>query len=309
MLDDIQKGNATMPKPTGSEHSNSCARLHTKVGTPPAENTAFWVFCFEGSHGLLESVVTPGYGAEFKDYHDFKGKRIARRFVIDPEPGTTIEAKITELSELGSPDEALFTVQQPTLATERIARMTLPETTVRSLSTYAPDILWPSVRSGKTSGVLSMHISVDRSGHVRETWPLNSDNAGLEDPAREQVMKWQFKTAKVHDVPIQTETVLTFAFNTKIGDLIPILSDEEARKLATNIVEPVFPPGSAKGTEVKVQVGVELDGTINGVGNPYNVPTPLFVAAAGALRQWHFRPYMRNNKPDLFGADIVFHVP
>ena len=190
-----------------------------------------------------------------------------------------------------------------------MGRISVSETTIRSLSAYTPDILWPSVRSGKTTGVLSMYISVDRSGHVREAWPLNSDNAGLEDPAREQVMKWQFKPAKMHDVPVQTETVLTLAFNTKIGDPIPILSDEEARKLATNIVEPVFPPGTPKGTEVKVQVGVSLDGTVNGAGNPYNAPTPLFMAAYGAVRQWHFRPYLREGKPDLFGADIVFHAP
>jgi hypothetical protein len=309
ILESLTKVNASMQKPSGSEHSTSCARLQIKVGMPPAENSAFLVLCFEGSHGLLESAVTPGYDAEFKDYRDFKNKRVARRLVIDPEPGTTIEAKITELAALTSPDESLFTIQQSTPPTERMGRISVPEATVRSLSEYTPDILWPSVRSGKTSGVLSMYISVDRSGHVREAWPLNSDNAGLEDPAREQVMKWQFRPAKIHDVPVQIETVLTVSFNTKVGDPIPILSDEEARKLATNTVEPVFPPGSVKGTEVKVQVGVMLDGTINGVGNPYNVPTPLFMAAYGAVRQWHFRPYLRNGKPDLFGADIVFRVP
>jgi hypothetical protein len=309
MLDGLKKVNAQLPKPSGSERSNSCARLQMKVGTPPAEDSAFLVFCFEGSHGLLESAFTPGYGAEFKDYHDFKNKRVARRFVINPEPGTTIEASVTELTELTSPDESLFTVQQSTPPTERVGRISISEATARSLLAYTPDILWPSVRSGKTSGVLSMYISVDRNGRVREAWPLNADNAGLGDPAREQVMKWQFKPAKMHNVPVQTETVLTFAFNTKIGDPIPILSDGEARRLATNIVEPVFPPESAKGAEVKVQVGVNLDGTINGVGNPYNVPTPVVMAAYGAARQWHFRPYLRNGKPDVFGADIVFHVP
>jgi hypothetical protein len=309
MLDGLKNVNSSMPKPSGSEHSNSCARLQAKVGTPPAENSAFLVFCFEGSHGLLESVVTPGYDAEFKDYREFKKKRVARRFVVDPEPGTTIEARVTELSELVAPDESLFIVKQQTPSTERIERMRVSEDTIRGSSSYVPDVLWPPVRSGKTSGVLSMYISIDRSGRVREAWPLNSDNAGLEDPAREQVMKWQFKPAKMNDVPVQTETVLTLAFNTKIGDPIPILSDEEARKLATNVVEPVFPPGTAKGTEVKVQIGVNLDGTVNGIANSYHAPTPLFMAASSAVRQWHFRPYLRSGKPDIFGADIVFHVP
>ncbi len=309
ILDSLTKLSASMPKPSGSEYSNSCARFQTRVGTPPAENSAFLVFCFEGSHGLLESATTPGYEAEFKDYRDFKNKRVARRLVIYPEPGTTIEAKVTELAELTNPDESLFAVAQATPPTERIGSISVPEATVRSLSEYTPDILWPSVRSGNTSGVLSMYISVDRSGHVREAWPLNSDNAGLEDPAREQVMKWQFKPAKIHDAPVQIESVLTLAFNTKIGDPVPILSDEEARKLATNIVEPVFPPGSLKGTEVKVQVGVSSDGTVNGVANSYHAPTPLFMAVYAALHQWHFRPYLRDGKPDIFSADIIFRVP
>ncbi len=309
MLDSLKNVDAPMQRPGGSQRSNSCARLQMKVGTPPAENSAFLVFCFAGRVGLLESVITPAYDAEFKDYGDFKDKKVARRFVINPEPGTTIEAKITQLEELASPGESRFAVQHSTPPKERIDRISVPEATVRSLSEYTPDILWPPVRSGKTSGVLSMYISVDRSGRVREAWPLNSDNAGLENAAREQVMKWRFKPAKMHDTPVQTETVLTFAFSTKIGDPIPILTDEEARKLAMNVLEPAFPPGSKKGTEVKVQIGVNLDGTVNGVGNPYDVPTPLFMAAAVAVRQWHFRPYLRKGKPDLFGADIVFRVP
>jgi TonB family protein len=308
MLDRLKGINAVMQRPSGSEHSSSCARLQTKVGVPPAENSAFVVLCFEGSHGLLKSAITPGYDAEFEDYRDFKNKRVARRLVLDPEPGTTIEAKVIELTELTNIDESLFAVPQATPPTERMARIVVSEATARTLFLDTPDIVWPSVRSGKTSGVLSMYISVDRSGRVRETWPLNSDNAGLDDAARQQVMKWKFKPAKTHDVPIQIETVLTFAFNSKVGNPIPILSDVEARKLATNVVEPEFPPGTVKGTEVKVQIGVSLDGSVNGVGNPYNMPTPLFMAAYSAVSQWHFHPYLRDGKPDLFGADIVFRV-
>jgi TonB family protein len=308
-LEGLKNTNAVMPKPNGSGHSNSCARMQMRVGLPPAENSAYAVYCFEGSRGLLEYAATPGYDAEFKDYRDFGNKRIARRIVLSPEPGTTIEAEVIELNELRSIDESLFAVQQETAPAERMARMAVPEATARTLFMDTPDIVWPSVRSGKTSGVLSIYISVDRSGHVREAWPLNSDNAGLDDAAREQVMKWTFKPAKVKDVPVQIETVLTFAFSSKVGNPVTILSDAEARKLATKIVEPKFPPGTEKGTEIKVQIGVGLDGSVSGVGNPYDVPTPLFMAAYSAVRQWHFRPYVRDGKPDLFDSDIVFRVP
>jgi hypothetical protein len=33
------------------------------------------------------------------------------------------------------------------------------------------------------------------------------------------------------------------------------------------------------------------------------------MVAYPALRQWRFRPCLRDGKPDLFGADIVFRVP
>lgn len=218
MLDSLKKLNSQIPKPPDGEHSNSCARLQMKVGTPPAQNSAYLVFCFEGSRGLLQSVVAPGYEADFKDYTNFKGKQVPHRITIDPEPGTTIEAKVTELAELGNPDEKLFAVSQSTPPAERLRSIVVDEATARKLSVSTPDILWPTVRSGKTSGVLSMYVSVDRNGRVCETWPLNSDNAGLEDAAREQVMRWQFKAATADGAPVQVETILTFAFNTKIGD-------------------------------------------------------------------------------------------
>ncbi len=217
MLESLRKVNASIQKPRKSERSSSCARLQMKVGTPPAENSVFLVFCFEGGQELLESVITPAYDAEFKDYRDFENKKVARRFLLDPEPGTTIEARITQLEQLTNANESQFAVQKSTPPAARIDRISIPEATLRSLSVSTPDILWPPVRSGKTSGVLSIYISVDRNGRVRETWPLNSGNAGLESAVRQQVMKWRFKPAKLHDVPVQTETVLTFAFKTKLG--------------------------------------------------------------------------------------------
>lgn len=308
ILDSLKSSNAMMQAPSGGERSTSCGRLQMKVGVPPAENSAFIVLCFEGSHGLLQSATTPGYAAVFKDYRDFKNKHVARQIVLQPEPGTTIDEKVTELTELTSIDESLLAVQQTTPPTERMARITVPEATARNLFLNTPDIVWPQVRDGKTSGVLSMYVSVDRSGRVRETWPLNSDNPQLDDLAREQVMKWQFKPAKTHDVPVQIETVLTFAFNTKVGNAIPILSDAEARALATRIVEPRFPADTPPGTEIKVQIAVGLDGLVSGTDNAYNMPTPLFMTAYDAVRQWRFRPFLRDGKPDLFRANIIFRV-
>ena len=72
---------------TNGKPSSSCARAQFKIGTPALNNDAFAVICFS-SDGTLESVVRPGYDMEFHDAQAFGKKRIAFRYVDDPEPGT-----------------------------------------------------------------------------------------------------------------------------------------------------------------------------------------------------------------------------
>jgi hypothetical protein len=215
MLQSLHQASAQIQNPNGSEHTTACARFESRVGIPPVQTSAFSVFCFEGSQGLLDSVVTPAYSAVFSDYKAFKEKRVARRIVIDPEPGTTIEAKVAELTELTNADDGLFVIHEPTAETTQLRSIPVSEEVLRSMSLATPDIVWPSIKMGKASGVLSMYVSVDRAGQVQEAWPLNSDNADLEGPAREQVRKWRFKPAAISGVPVQIESVLTFAFTVK----------------------------------------------------------------------------------------------
>jgi len=129
-----------------------------------------------------------------------------------------------------------------------------------------------------------MYVSVDRSGHVRETIPLNSDNSDLNDPARRQVEKWQFKPAISGGVPVQVESILTFAFSSKVEDAVTILSDADARKLATHTVEPQIVAGAAaEGTSFTVRVLVSADGKLLTVENPNNVPAAFFFARKQCL--------------------------
>jgi TonB family protein len=210
MLQQLRQINTQIMKPSGSENSSSCSRLQSQEG--------YLVFCFKSARGLLGSVVTPGYAAEFKDYQTFKDKQVARRIISFPEPGTTIEAKIIELTELESASEDLFAIQQPTDPQKRLSSIRVSEETARKLLLNAPDIVWPSVGKNPISGRMALYVSVDKEGHVREVWPKGSDNSDLEDPARDQVRKWQFKPAAANGVPVQMETVLTFTFRTKLED-------------------------------------------------------------------------------------------
>ena len=101
---------------------------------------------------------------------------MARKISQEPEPGTKIEAHIIELTELKEPDPEMFSIQAPSTMQERAVMMRVSEGVARGLLLTPPDIAWLPVRDGKTSGTLSLVVSVDKEGHVRETWPLNSDN-------------------------------------------------------------------------------------------------------------------------------------
>ena len=115
---------------------------------------------------------------------------------------------------------------------------------------------------------MSVYVSVDRSGKVREVWPLVSNNLELNEAAREQLLHWQYKPYNNGGLS-QMEAVLTFAFATRIENPIPVLSDAEARKLATRVVEAVVPAGKArKGTKFTLRISVDEAGKAAGSPEP-----------------------------------------
>jgi hypothetical protein len=309
MVDQLKSMRGQVEIPQDSLKSNSCMNMQLKTGTPPAQNTIPYAFCFGGKIGLLQAVLTPGYKAQFDDYLPFKKKMVARTVRAEFAPGLTLAARITELSELANPDEKLFAIEKATPLTEQMKTSQVAEDVARTLALNTPAIVWPAVREGKTSGVMSLYISNDRAGRVREAWPMASGNPELNDAARNQVLQWQYKPY-VNGGPSQMEALLTFAFTTRIENPIPVLSDAEARKLATRVVEPVIAPGKArKGTRFTLRISVDEAGKLQAVLNPNSIAPALYSAGAAALKKWRFRPYLNQGKPDRFYADVTFHAP
>ena len=308
MVDQLKLMQGQLEIPEDSAKSNSCVNMQFKVGTASAQNSVPAAFCFGGKGGLLQAVNTPGYKAQFDSYLPFKKKMVARTIKAEFAPGLVLTAKVIELAEFPKPDEKLFTIDAITPSSEQMKTIQVTENTTRALSLDTPPIVWPPVREGKTEGVMSVYVSVDRSGHVREVWPLVSNNLELNDAAREQLLHWQYKPYN-NGGPSQMEAVLTFAFSTRIENPIPVLSDAEARKLATRIVEAVVPVGKArKGTKFSLRVGVDEAGMTQTVQNQNKVAPALYTAGVAALKQWRFRPYLNHGKPDRFYADITFQV-
>jgi outer membrane biosynthesis protein TonB len=308
MADQLKLMQGQLEIPGDSAKSNSCVNMQVKVGIAPVQNNVGMAFCFGGRGGLLQAVITPGYKAQFDSYLPFKKKMVARTIKAQFAPDLVLTAKITALAELPSPDEKLFTIDAATPATEQMKTIQVTEGSARALALNTPAIVWPTVREGKTEGVMSVYVSVDRSGHVREVWPLVSNNLELNQAAREQLLRWQYKPYN-NGGPSQMEAALTFSFATRIENPISVLNDAEARKLATHVVEAVVPAGKArKGSKFSLRISVDEAGKVQAVLNQNKVAPALYTSGAAALKQWRFRPYLNNGKPDRFYADITFQV-
>lgn len=285
-----------------SEDDYSCFNFSVPTGIPPVQGVLPYGFCFTGKSGLLQEVSTPGYKAQFENYRPFKNKMVPRRISAQFAPDATLEVTIASLDDAAPADRSLFAVYQPTPAAAQLKAQQVGESTARNIVVQAPAILWPAVREGKRTGALSVFISVDKLGQVREVWPVASDNPELTEAARDQVMHWRFQPY-VNGVAMQMESVLTFAFEAVQGAPIPLLSNAEARKLAMHAVEPRLPKGTSAFT---LRIRVDEQGKLVRVLNPKNVSPELYKEGEKALRQWKFRPYVHDGKVDIFDADIEF---
>jgi len=295
--------------PNGAK-SDACARIQGGIGSGIRGSVVFSNVCFDGD-GTLKFVNTPGYGMEFHDYRRFGKKQFPGKFVDDPESGTTIVGLVTVLEDESKATNSanLFT---PLPRDDNAFESThLSPAQLEQLTSTIPAIVWPAVRAGKTQGHLAIYMSVDKSGQVREAWPENSDNGELSDFAREQACRWKLKpTLDKNGNPVQIDGGLGFAFETKIGNPLPELSDAEVRSLATKIVEPQWPTGLKSGAVIEAHIDVNQDGKF--VYASYHAPTALTSAELAineALTQWNFRPLIRDGKPQYFRATVRFTVP
>jgi TonB family C-terminal domain len=323
-LDDIAFWNQVSARivltTTSGAASTSCARAQFKIGTLSVNNDAFAAICFN-SDGTLSSVVRPGYDMEFHDIKAFGKKRIAHTYIDDPEPGTKLVGIIESLEALqpGSPLPSLPVIENPSSTPNKSGRVS--QDTFEQLSDH-PTLMWPPVHSGNTSGKLSMYVSVDQEGHIREAYPLNSDNAGLQVPARDQLLKWKLKPAVSNGTPIQVEAALTFQFSTSLdgtpgvpavstdssqGTIPPapvskpiIVSPAIAHSLQTKSFAPVYPQ---KLKEMRISGKVEFDAVIGKEGQivsltpKYSTDPDFTKAAIAAVQHWAYKPYLLNGTP------------
>jgi hypothetical protein len=296
--------------PNGDK-SDACARAKSEIGSGDRATDAFSNVCFDGE-GKLKFVGSPRYSMEFQDYRGFGKKAIARKLVEDPEPGTTLVGEVVQLEDeakAGDPQK-LFTPL--TTNDNKFFSVAVGSEQMEQLTAGNPSIQWPSVRSGNIKGKLAMYISVDTDGNVREAWPLNSDNAGLEEPAIDQVLHWKLRPATDQSGQrVQVDGGLGFAFDTKIENPLPLITGSQIADFVSGCnYNPILPKGVLpSGTSFKIRVSVDETGKDAGESYPA-VPSWKAVQSTGFnSRSCHYKPDIVDGKATYYFIDFVFTAP
>ena len=288
--------------------SNNCARAKSNIGSAGRDSTVYFAVCFD-EQGRLSLVVTPGYSMEFHDYQAFGEKQIARKLVSNPESGTTLVGSVNVLegTPTGAGASELFA---PLPADEdKFQAVQVSADTMQNLIAGNPPVVWPTLRSGNVRGRVAIYISTDTKGQVRETWPINAD-AGVDDSLREQARKWTIKPAvDKAGKPVQVDGPISFAYETRIENPFPQLSDAETRQLVTKMVDPVWPKSVHPGQVIEANISVNEQGKLAGAGFSHTTAPPdALIAVMNALHQWAFRPLIREGKPQYFHGTVRFVV-
>lgn len=266
--------------------------------------------CATGNGGLREVVQASGHSVSFADYQTFKGKPVARLLTNAPRLGEDLTSlHVKKLEELRSTDPDILRVTDETSAAAQLRVVDEPESTLRGNLSGGQEIIWPQPLDGQQKGTASFYVSIDRKGNVREIKQLYTVNERTNDPAISQLMRWKFKPFAQDGSPVQAEGILTFAVDTRAWGPAEPLNNEEARKLATGIVEPSIVPGTfPSGTVYTLWAAVDSEGKLIEV-MAGSGPGGLFSPCYDALRKWQFHPIMENGQPRPYRAQIAFRVP
>jgi hypothetical protein len=299
----------TMPD---GRKSMPCARIKVKVGHDLTAIDFFSNICFD-SAGNLQFYDFPGYGMEFRDFRAFGKTFVARELSDDPESGTHLVGKVVVLEDESKADNpALFTP----LSTNdnRFRSITVSTLQLEKMVASIPLIAWPLVRSGHTEGNVSIYLSIDTNGNIREDWPLTGENGEIHDFLRDQAVQWKLKPAvDSSGTPVQVEGSISYHFQTRIGKPLPVVTGADIQKqLVDCAYNPTLPNRLLpSGTTFTIEVGIDQSGSAAGASFhiPPSVPWSVVSGTGIADSHCHFKPFLEDGKPTFYSIKFVFTAP
>jgi hypothetical protein len=235
----------------------------------------------------------------FNDFQPFHDKSIAHAYRSSTRDGVVLLGTLRILEDW-KPDPGLLAITDKTPSSARILTRSVSSPTADTMLQSTPqDIHWPSVREGKLEGNMALHVVTDRSRHVREASPYESNNDALRAYGRELVLRYQFKPLLVDGAPVQMEAPLIIQFKTTLSNAIPEVDDNWIRgNVHCTLPTTVSRPESA-GKQVVVTLRILANGKIVGVqGGDLELASSLL---KGTCR---FPTVMQNGKPSNYLAHL-----
>jgi TonB family protein len=169
--------------------------------------------CFDKENGRLLSrtfLTTEASGrtewfCQYGDYQEFGNKSVPRAISCAANGKLRLQIRVAELSQQDHTDLKLF--QPPEGATESEFLSCNRKTPPQVLSTPDPD-----TPHGFGSGaiVVTLSVTVDENGHVRDPHVTNSGGPQSDHWAIDNVLGWRYKPATCDGVPISTEINILF---------------------------------------------------------------------------------------------------
>lgn len=266
--------------------------------------------CLDTTGTHIGSILTFTENVNFSDWKPFAGQDVSRQLTTYIHDDHPVVATLTTLEPISSTDQASLLTISPTSRESRLETKFVPTSQAESLLETAPAIQWPDVREGKTEGYMIIYVRTDRTGQVREAYPHNADNAGLQDFGAMEALKYKFKPLLINGVPTQMETPLVLHFSSKITDPIVVLSVSDMKRQIIRCQPDPVPAGVlSKDQTALVRVSVSENGTIVGTQPASTAPwNRLLTSWMSVKKSCSFKPYLVNGKPVFYKGDVELPV-
>jgi TonB family protein len=161
-----------------------------------------------------KEIFTRTVSATLSAYQRFGAKNVARSFQFFDKQ-TTVRARVVSLEPLDGDSNQLFAVVHDTGFINRTRFVELSQNSLESYKLQTPPMVWPVVYTFPDAGVIAVHVTLDRTGTVREVGSPISKNVALSNPAAEQIRGWKFRPYLVDGAPVQVSTYISIPFKVK----------------------------------------------------------------------------------------------
>ncbi|AFL87216.1 TonB family protein [Terriglobus roseus DSM 18391] len=156
-----------------------------------------------------------------------------------------------------------------------------------------------SAKDAHISGAVVLRALIDETGKIQQLQLVSSPDRALTESAMDAVRQWVYRPYLLNGNPTSVETNITVTFSFEGAELIRpggAMSEQDRPVLLTQ-VDPEFPAEARKnGTSgaVTLRLSIGKTGRVDAV-QAVTSPDPLLSKAAmDAVKQWTFRPAVRN---------------